>query len=173
MARVPRVLSSAPRGLPCCPHLYLLCRVLTWGIWVACKQCSLSRCNRLCKTMTCSSLVLNHRTKHMVPCAALRWVNDAYLALTPQDKSKIQVFSNCGQLTMSACTQECHSEQCHNEQKHERCCSQRWYDGVAMSEPVNARWVRDALVSQAISEQQPALWSSSNCLLVSQLWNWS
>ena len=103
MAWVPRVLSSAPWGLPCCLQLQSLCRVLTWGVRVACKQCSLSRCNILCK-MTCFSLVLNHRTKHKVLCAALSWVKHGHLAFGLHNtKEKHKVFSNCGQLTMSAC----------------------------------------------------------------------
>jgi len=58
---------------------------------------------------------------------------------------------------------------CHNEQKHQSCCSQRWYDGVAMSETVNAKWVRDALVWKAISEQQPTLAAHSK--VSSMVWS--
>lgn len=56
-----------------------------------------------------------------------------------------------------------------------------WYNGVALSEPVNVRCVRDALVFKAIIEQQPTLaaykkvssmiWSLNGCLVVIQLWN--
>ncbi len=110
MIWVPRVPSSAPGGLSCRLQPQVLCRILTWGVWVACKQCSLSRRNILCK-VTCFSLTLNHKTKHKVPCAALRWVQNGHLDFTPWEKSKTQGDFNCGKLTMSimqiACTQEC------------------------------------------------------------------
>ncbi len=96
------------------------------------------------------------------------------LPLTPQDKSKTQsVFQLWPAYNECFCRLLVHKNVIVNNVTMNRTMNAavHAYDGVAVSEPVNANWVRDALVFKAISEQQPTLWSSSNCLIVSQLWN--